>query len=695
MKFRILCIFVFLSTHIQLFSQNLKIGQIAEKTEIISEKNDITILGERSDRIFLNVKKELHVKINDSIGLNYYKKIALPELFDPTYINHSAEVRNLNSCLDKIVVLNFSGEIKGRNSENEKIKYTQLSNVVRSVSIDDRFDYYSQPIMLIENLKIGDELFLSYTYQVPYEENVAKLMSYRIFFNSNTYKKHYTLNINRRKDLSVDFSYYCNSKPDSVIEKNKIVNYYWTKTDLFGCIDEPGSRPYLSLPNIVFNIKPYSLLYTLPFSFEERYTPFYAIAAYYRERSKLTILKSVIQGKKDIQMVQLNDFLKYISKDIKKDSTGYSLISKMQSEISDGFVFNSDTNVFRKDDLHLDRLGDCAQGRVLKEVSKYNLYAGLLSLLGFDFYSAYVIDKRYGVISEDMVKPMYDSDYLLGVVLKNNKMQLIYPKSSNYGYYLSEMPFYFENTKVRLVHFTDFLNEKAPMKEDFRAFISPKSQMNENIRKNNVSVEIDIDKQIALFNTKITLLGQFSTLIRGLYKNDVKTKTVNELYNKKIFDFNPNAKLLSKKVEIVDNVFPFKAIVNTNYSCDSILKKGNSSYSLDMKNWFNHIIYNDFDIKNRQLDFYSDFCGNDVYSYMIKFNKDVELLTAIAPVEITNDFGSLIIQLKQIDKNTVMINSNFIVKSEKVKRENTDQIKAIYDKIQDVNNLKIEFKVLN
>ena len=685
---------IFLSSIIN--GQNVDENQKNKHAIILQENNSISIIGKKSNFINFIVKKEIRVKIKDSIGLKEYSNILLPETFDPTYIFHNSEVRKLNNCLSNIKLTSYKAKITKANGNSENAKIRVATDEIKSAEFKDVYEKYYQPHLSIHNLEAGDELYLTYTYEVPYKNNVEKLTSFRVFFNTYDFKEKYNLQIFHESGMNFNVKYYNHSEPDSTSKSEDGINYFWHKTNLFSSTEEPGSRPYLTLPYLVVTIEPNELLYTLPYSFDQKLIPLYCIAARYKEHMMFPILVSIVEGSKSKQFQEIDEFIEENTKDIKKDSIGNLKIRKIHNTIADDFTYDPDTAFFKLDDTQMERIGDFLKSNKLREISRYNTYAALLSKLELGFYSTYIVDNRYGEITDEFVKPMFDSDLLFAVALKNNVMQLLYPKNSRFGYYLNELPFYFENTKTRLVQLSDYLDSHKPVNESFRSIRTHKSSIQDNERKSSVGVEIDMDKMTASFNAKILLRGQYSTLTRGIYQYNSKNNTINNLYNKKIWEINPKVKTNTVEVNVREKEFPYKTNVNTKFLCNSIISKdGNNVFHLNLKNWFNHVIYNNLSSENRALDFYPDFTGSDTYTYYVKFNKNIEIINPFTKVEIENDFGILNIDVTQQDPNTVMITSYFVTKADMIQKDKIAQVKDIYDKIQALNNSFLDFKVVN
>ena len=294
-------------------------------------------------------------------------------------------------------------------------------------------------------------------------------------------------------------------------------------------------------------------------------------------------------------------------------------------------------------------------------------------------------------VNDDFFIPMWDNDYILAVLLKNNTIHYIYPKKSKYGYYLNEIPFYFENTQARLVNINDYRNYETPIKEESRLITLPNSSIKDNIRRSNILVNINLGTLSTIFKAKIYLSGQYSTLMRGLYQCNHKDKSINKLYQQKIWELNKEVNLINEETKVISKEFPFPTEVNTQYSFKNLLEVNKDTFSLNLKGWFNHVIYKDFNIKYRHLDFYPDFCGQDSYVYYLKFNKNIKLLSSFKNMDIQNDFGELKFSVEQTQANAVKISSFFTVKNSVIAVDKIETVKEIYDKIQNMNNSYLVF----
>lgn len=717
-------VLIFISTHLSLFGQNNP-----NELVIINESNTIDISGQKASSITFSITKKMKFKVLNSVGIAQISKFTLPETFDQSYISHFPKDRNYTNVFSSMTCNYFKGTITTKDGEKKDIEIKETIDQVKMVMVEDnRYGNYEKFNYQIENLNIGDEVTIEYNYNVMYKGNFAELSSFRIFFNNNIFKENYQLTIRHHPKLDISINYENNATPDSIINLNSKKVYFWSKSKLSGCINEEGGRPHLTLPHVIFSIKPSNLLYPLPNSFDKEYIPFYSIFSYRREKNHSSINRSVSQGVRTKQYLQIDKFIKAQTQDITNDSLGYLKLVKIKNTIADEFTFKNDTDYFKEIDIYDPRMGDYISKKIIRDISRYDIYVALILKLDLQYFTAYICDKRTGVINNDYFAPMYHSDYLFAVLLKDNRIQYLYPKKEQFGYYLNEIPFYFENTKARIVHQSDYvdsrkpiteslnqilmpqgsvkeykrvalnylnddLNYKKPINDILRQILVPNSTIKENTRRSNILANINLDTLSIIFNARINLSGQYSTLTRGLYQYDSKDETINNLYNKKIWELNEQVKVISHKTKVTNKEFPFPAVVNAQYQFNNLIKKDSDTFSLNLNNWFNHIIYNDFDTTNRQLDFHADFLGKDSYVYYLKFDKNIKLISSFESINIKNEFGELIINVEQVKPNEVKISTYFLIANSLITVDKMKTVKEIYNKIQKMNNSCLLFKL--
>lgn len=707
-SFRNLALFILISFCISIFSIPFVHGQdpgnkqtgILENLSaqdadvvILNEENDLVFTGESSDFIYYTTTRKVQFKVNNKGGIDKISRFVIPETFDPSYIAHFPPARNYTHVYSRMKMDFFKAEIKTQNGETKEVDLKKdIEDVKMHLLFEDYYGNYQKFIYQINNLEVGDELTVEYRYHLLYTENTRELSGFRIFFHSDIPKLKYNLSIQHHSELVVDYEYINDAEPDDSTIIDKQVKYSWHRENLAGCIDEKGGKPYLSLPHITLKPRPYDLLYIVPHTNEERLRPIYSILAALREKKHFSISVSVLQGVNTRQYQQIDNFIAKETSEIGEDSLGYEKIMKVHHTIVDNFDFKDDLDYFIREDRREPRMGDHLSAMQIRDISRYNIYLALIRKLGLNYFTTYLCDNRSGNISDVFLHPMLHSDFLYTIMLNDEMVVFLYPKKARFGYYLNELPFYYEGSRGRLVHLNDYRHTENPIQEGFREIFMPKGSAGSNTRSTRAMVEIDIENQKAIFNAQVSLSGQFSTMTRGVYQYDYHDETVNPLYGQKIWELNDNVNLISKDIEIKKKEPPFTTTVKTKYQADNIFDIKEDTLRLDISNWFKHIYYHDFDIDGRQMDFHPDFANRDTYSYFIKFDKDISLIQEIENIQINNELATFVINIEQVDSKSIKIDSHFAI-GEEVPVEQIEIIKEIYDRIQELNSSRIKLLI--
>lgn len=657
---------------------------------ILDEENEIIFSGESMEFIVFTVNKQVKYKIGSETGIEKGSSFVLPESFDPSYITHFPKARNYTHVYSRMKCDYFKAKIYSETGQ-ERIAEIRPEKQKLKIHMPEENYYgdYTKFIYHIDNLQVGDELHIEYSYNLLYNENSFKLSGLRIFFNSDINKLNYKLMIQHHPELVVDYDFINGAEPDSISIVDGIKKSFWIKNNLSGCIDEPGSKPHLSLPYIVLTPRPYDLLYVVPHSYEERLTPIYSMFAKLREAMHFSISVSIMEGVNTRQYELIEKYIKRQISDIDNDSTGLKKITSIHNNIVEDFEFADDIDYFTREDRRNHRMGEYLQSGQIRDISRYDIYLALIRSLGLKYFTAYLCDTRSGEISDNFLKPMHYDDYIFVVITEDDVAYYLYPKKDRFGYYIDEIPFYYENAKARLIHLLDYRNSEEAISEEYREALLPKSNIGMNSRSSRIMVNVDLEELIVTFSGKVSLSGQFSTMTRGAYLYDYQDETVNELYGRKIWEINNDTEVLSKSVKIKKKVFPYPSEVTTKYQANNIIELNQDTINLEISNWFNHIIYKDFSSEDRHLDFYPDFAHRDTYSYMIKFDKDVELVEMPKSVNIIDEAASLMTNIEQIDNRTIRVTSHMAI-SDKIEVDNIELVQKIYNHVQMLNSSSIK-----
>lgn len=686
-----------LALSFSLFSQTpfSEFDQAAQQEDVIilKEVNTITVTDQRIDFMWFVINKQIRYKILTEAGINRISRIILPERLDPGYISHFPQARNFTHAYSKMRVDKFTARIIRAGMEERDAEVAESTEDLKMLMTDlDYYGDYKKFHYQIQNLEPGDELLIDYEYTMPYDNNFLRLSNMRIFFHSDLYKKHYQLNIRHHPELYVDLQY-INGEDSAGIEQNEtFTTHQWNYENLFGCLDEPGSRPHLTLPYVLFTPKPYDLNYTVAKSFEQRFTPFYVTYSKIREHKHPAITLSVNQGVKTKQYLQIRNFIEKELRELPDSASRTDSVGKLIERISDEFKFDNDLEYFIREDVRDPQIGDQIGNRTLRDLVRNDLYYTILSELNLNFFTCYLTDNRSGILSDNYFYPMYDNELAFSIYINDDKMSTLIPKKSRYGYYLDELPFYYENTRGRLVHWSDYIRKETRMNEGFRQIITPKSLVSDNIRTSRIAVNVNLAELKTSFQAQVFLSGQFSTMTRGLYLFGEEQQKVNPLYNKRIWEINPDINVLDQNLEIRTKRPPFSASLKARYESTSLIKQEGNLYELDLTNWFNHIIYTSFRSEYRQQEFYPDFSNRDSYLYFIQFDENIQLKETIEPLEISTDVMNLTIKVDQMSPNSIKIESFFAITG-KIELDQMKELEHIFSALENLNKSHLLFSV--
>ncbi|MCD4664411.1 MAG: hypothetical protein K8R68_04005 [Bacteroidales bacterium] len=474
------------------------------------------------------------------------------------------------------------------------------------------------------------------------------------------------------------------------------VYYSWHFKNQPGCLDEPGSRPHTNLPWFSFTPKPYEFLYENYNSFKEEFIPFWYYLSYYRESKLRSAVVDYQIGSKDKDNLMFEKIAKKYINMAPDDSIGITRLRYLQRYVVDSAVYDNAYKLFNKEEEYKrEHPGMEFSGGVIKEPNKEYIYASLIPKLDNMFFTAYSSDARSGYMSKEYYAPILDNEFMFAAVLKNKSLAYIMPKSDKRNLYCEELPFYYENAPAMLIFTYDFAGYKRNFENVLRIINTPGSTAKDNYRKTNCMAKANIAEDKITFSTRISLAGQYSTLTRFIYNEGSVDSTINPIYLEKVWDFGDSQKISSVTMGETDFYFPFRTMVNANYSVFGLIQKNENNVEINLSGWMKHIIYSSFKPNHRFTDFYSDFTGCDTYAFMLEFDQPVSFSEAPENIDIDNDFGTYIFNVKQLGENKLLINSYFTIKSHFVEKENIEQVARIFNVIEENNQTILKLTIQN
>jgi len=642
-------------------------------------------------------QRKARLKFLTAKGVQQFTSITIPESLDPLYDHHNEPFKNnlIKKGPDFFeATLNWFGvriiKPDGKVIEVpyiDEYKYKEVLSIIIKQTVTYKYykSYYWN--FICNSLQPGDELEYNYQLMVPYDANYLNFNSSRIFFHGETPIQNYSLTFKYKTGPTHDIKFINGGEPDTSYVKDDVHYYKWNKNNLHGCLDEVGAQPYNSLPYIIYSLNTQSEMfrYNDAVTSKFKFIPYWLGIIRVRESFDYTMRKHAAINMKDKQNLLVDHFIQSKTEGI-NDSLNYLKFIKVHSTIADSFKYYNDETLFREDDIRAERLGEFTESYRIREISRFKLYAKILNELKLDYFSFYLMDKRYGKINSNYQSPIWNTDGVYAIYFKNS-FAMVHPKKSDFGWYVEELPFFWENSTGLLLNYNDLFYD---LLEQPRILQTVPSTLNDNTRMCNVKADISLGKNTVVFDARVNLTGQYSTMTRYLYTSSMKDSINNPKYNKIISSIDNPVNILSKEITGKSISFPYKFDLRTSYESNSIVNKNNDGASIvDLSGWFNHIIYENLSTEKRQLDFYPDFTGQDTYRYYLKFDLPIKSISGIESTEITNSFGKLTIKITQPEPDGILIESHFVTTAEFVTAAKIQDVEDIYSSISKLNHSKI------
>jgi hypothetical protein len=614
--------------------------------------------------------------IENATGADHWSKLTLPEPIDPLYYDIISDARNNGFYLDEYRIENLSIRLKHGN-KSRNIDVTTPSLDEHKVFLDRSllYGYVKFSEYNIPNVRIGDELIISYTLSIPYFENKHELESFRIFFHSSVPKENVNIKISKTESARAIFRYVNGAEPHSSFKSEMDIDKW--RFDALPSYDEPMSRPYTNLPHIevICGNQSYGLVN-------------------YRFKKMLSNKESVDIGSTYKNFVHLQRFLGQYADSLGTDSHAIAIAAL--NDIGQ-FAYDSDSIYFHGDQLFEPKFGEDLTEKRLRESNKYETYAAVLDGLNRYYLILTPIDKRMGQYSNQYGKPVLTGENILAMRTPQKQFMMILPKEGRCGYYVDELPFYFEDINFMIAYQPNFSFNAKDFELTFHTRnqgwnldrpMLPSAASGSGDNQRHTSVEIIFDEKLeAQINSRIKLTGQYSTICRRIYSCDESHPYVDIQYHQKFGHGVKGIKTITQSITKASTIFPFTTEINLEQSSVTLLLN-EAQIHMDLSGIINHIDHN-IGVENRELDFYADFKQSDTYVIKVKIPEGYDVATLPPPVSISNSFGVYQLQLQKKD-GIIQIFSKFINQNDRVASEQISDAKEIYDAIGNTERLKIE-----
>ena len=574
-------------------------------------------------------------------------------------------------------------------------------------------------------LALGDMIEYEYEYSLPYILDYA-----RVFFHGTLPKQHFKFQIAYPAGEYYLFAYRNGAMPTDSVHNIKNNTLTWQYKQLMPAMDEPGSRPYLSLPHIEY----YTHNKTFGTWEGEQITQFKPYTWSYVTHDWVAFKKNnLMQSRKktSMQEIALNKFVKHQRQQLPQEHSPLQALLKIHNLIADSFTYKYETNAYANSDRRLahlptdisqrslkllnrhkiyngifDRIADdpalqldvdayigidggrlnkvptFLNRKILSNINSDDIYNGIFTRLGMPFYITQIEDKRYARIDPADARPLWVENRLY-TVLANSNLFYVCPKRQRTGYYMNELPFYLENTvSLNIAQMTESFYDK----NNVLFYVTPQSSAADNLR--TLDAQININTSAKQLNTKekLSLSGQFSTLMRGLYLYGTTDSSLLPLYAQPCYAQDALAKsTLNIELKNKNEQFPFKTDFLIQYSSkEDLLKTSNDSILyLTIGQWIKHISIDKFRASGRVQDYYPDFLHTDSYRYALSFDKPIKIADfKDLPLKISNDFADYWFDITQASPTQINIISQLHLKKEQTPAQKCTEVAQIYNAIE-------------
>jgi len=446
----------------------------------------------------------------------------------------------------------------------------------------------------------------------------------------------------------------------------------------------------------VFVPQSYVFEYTHYNSYVQEFVPPYFLESFKREdQIQVEYWDNVIgnKNKNNLRYQKIADRIAAMATD---DSIGLGKMRYYQRFMVDSVIYDPAIPYYSHEEDHIkQRAGVDLYGHKVADNNLERVYANMIQKLGLNSFSAYPVDKRVGEISPQYNATVKDNDMFFAVILNDNTVGYVIPKSDKNLYYFEELPFYYEEIPVLLLHNNDYPNRhiKRNFNTDFRKIITPISKWKDNYRKIQSKVRVNLADQNLHFQTRIILSGQYSTLTRNNYLDRPIDSTINPRYNNLIWDISENVVLTKLTPTQPIIYYPYKTTISCEYTADDILEKESDKFILKPGNWFKMIHWDDINSDLRSLNYYPDFVGMDTYTYMLEFEEPVLMEADSDTIDVTNRYGHLSFSASQITDKQILLSCRYSIQSKEVLASEINLVEQINNSISMLNEKSVVFEI--
>lgn len=333
------------------------------------------------------------------------------------------------------------------------------------------------------------------------------------------------------------------------------------------------------------------------------------------------------------------------------------------------FIYDS-IDVKILDEKESDRaLGYYLFNRYINHYHLNLLYKELFKMLDIKFYICFGRNKYDGVLDMGFVAP-HIIDYIFYSFYKDDKLNFVYPSYSSSKYLLNELPVSIKGTNIMMLSEG---SENSIFCES-KAIILPYNSPEVNYKLRNINIQIDnLNDTVYNSNSRSTLSGVYSTFYRESHKEHLNAKEY-DFYGEFLIDND----LEVDSIKIVDSnsEFPFNYSIEAQHKLPLTFNKLDENvYNLKISELLN--VSNPYSTtEKRYLDYYSRYLFNDQTSIILNFKNKitVENIDNLQDMSLSNEFGSITLNIVQKEENKIILNISYQIHEHKLSAKDYDKL---------------------
>lgn len=593
----------------------------AEGADILSDSLRIAFRRSKPEFITVFFERHLVIRFGTAEAVRRFSSFTLPESLDPAYDHQDLPLVRRDSLPRPIY---FNAEMVfcrarklGSGAESTGLPI-EGGAARQRVKHDDRFHEAWSYAMNVLGVLPGDTVEVQWKYSVPYMENAGRFHAPRIFLHGDLYKRssHLQLEVHGGQNMR-----HWGIPADSTVHRNGIAKSFWTLHDLAAVGDETGARWYTELPHLIVGTlqdAQNNMHRTQSGLWVE--VPYWAQAMRRRESDAFWWRQVALKNVPDAQTERMKDFIALFPGPDAVDRA-----RRIHNAIANDFSFQLDDAWFDNKDMQNQRMGDQLRDGRLREISRYDLYSKVLSMLRLKYWTAYLMDARVGALSRDWLSPVWNNEWTFLLKDGNGPLHL-YPKRTRFGLLAGEMPFYWEGTQALVGDVDKLWNDgelgsNEPILPDLVPTPSLPEVLNE--RRTDIMVEADLEGGLLKVEANILLAGQWSTLTRGAYLHGEVDSSVNVRYGHRVQDIQEARNVLVELGKLQEEA-PYRMPIKVSFELPGrIVPHGDGRWTVDLRDLVCHVVDTTFIAEGRDLSYWFDFVGSDRVTMQVHFTQEV------------------------------------------------------------------------